>query len=121
MGGLAWAFTIRKKRDPDTGEEVPVHWDTYTSLLIAKPVRFDFDAVPRGGPERAEVLRRMWDSAREEGEEVVLGTGEGDPTRVVRAGEKEGRGGFADDASESDHDVLINVRESSSEPSESGR
>lgn len=44
MGGLAWAFDIRKKRDKD-GMEIPVHWDHYTPLLIAKPVRFQFDAV----------------------------------------------------------------------------
>jgi hypothetical protein len=44
MGGMAWAFDIRKKRDKD-GMEIPVHWDNYTPLLIAKPVRFQFDAV----------------------------------------------------------------------------
>lgn len=115
MGGLAWAFTIRKKRDPTTGDEVPVHWDAYTSLLIAKPTRFDFDAAPRGGEARAGELRRMWEAAREEDEELVLGE-DGSLTHVVRRRGK----GDAESTVESDHDVLIDVRDSSSEPSEPG-
>lgn len=90
MGGLAWAFTIQKKRDLATGDEVPVHWNTYTPLLIAKPAQFDFDAVPRGGEERKEELRRMWEAAKEEEEELVLGD-DGSPSHVVHNTEK-GRG-----------------------------
>ncbi|KAH6635755.1 cytochrome P450 [Chaetomium tenue] len=48
MGGMAWAFNIRKARDPVTGAERPVHWNDYTPLLIAKPKWFPFEAVPRG-------------------------------------------------------------------------
>lgn len=44
MGGMAWAFDIRKRRNKD-GTEIPVHWDSYTPLLIAKPKKFQFDAV----------------------------------------------------------------------------
>lgn len=64
IGGMAWALNIQKKRDPITGREIPVHWDDYTSLLIAKPCRFEFDAVPRD-EGRLEEMRRMFDSARE--------------------------------------------------------
>lgn len=117
MGGMAWAFSIQKKRDPATGDEVPVHWDTYTPLLIAKPAPFVFDAVPRGGPERQAELRRMWEGAKEEDEELVL---EEDGSLNMRNMARSGRKSEGDE-SESDHDVLIDVKDSSAEPSESGR
>lgn len=130
VGGMAWAFTARPRRDPATGAEVPVHWDAYTPLLIAKPEAFAFDAVPRGGEARARELRRMWEAAREEEEEEELVVGaDGGLTRVVRGqhgarieGGKCGKGpsgGTEGSESESDHDVLINVRESSSGSSDS--
>ncbi|KAL2130751.1 hypothetical protein VTI74DRAFT_5989 [Chaetomium olivicolor] len=65
MGGMAWAFDIRKKRDPATGAEMPVHWNDYTPLLIAKPTKFPFDAVPRS-PEKVLHMRDMYEAAREE-------------------------------------------------------
>ncbi|VBB86158.1 Putative cytochrome P450 E-class, group I [Podospora comata] len=68
MGGMAWAFDIRKKVDPVTGKVIPVHWNDYTPLLIAKPCKFDFDAIPRQ-EGRMEELRQMFDSAREEEEQ----------------------------------------------------
>ncbi|KAI0392201.1 cytochrome P450 [Xylariaceae sp. FL0594] len=64
MGGLAWAFDIRKKRNPD-GSEVPVHWNDYTSLLIAKPVPFEFEATVRNERVR-EQLKEMWTRGRGE-------------------------------------------------------
>jgi hypothetical protein len=68
MGGLAWALSIRKKRDPSSGREIPVHWDDYTPLLIAKPVEFRFDALVRDdGKMRA--LAEMF--AEAEGEDTV--------------------------------------------------
>lgn len=109
MGGLAWAFTIQKKRDPLTGDAVPVHWNTFTPLLIAKPAPFAFDAVPRGGEAKVQVLRQMWEAAKEEDEEIVEEE-DGKLRHVVRAPHK------AED-SESDHDVLINVRDGSSRAS----
>lgn len=72
MGGMAWAFDIRKRRDPETGEELSVHWNSFTPLLIAKPVKFPFEAVARGGNSRKETLRAMWEAAKEEDEELVL-------------------------------------------------
>ncbi|KAK3399156.1 cytochrome P450 [Sordaria brevicollis] len=68
MGGMAWAFTITKKRDPATGKEIPVHWNDYTPLLIAKPCRFPFDAIPRG-EHKMRKMREMYDEATE-GEEA---------------------------------------------------
>ena len=57
MGGLAWAFDIRKRCAPD-GTEVPVHWIDYSPLTIAKPAQFEFDAIPRG-EERARQLEAI--------------------------------------------------------------
>lgn len=77
MGGLAWAFDIRKKRHPD-GTEVPVHWNDYTPLLIAKPKPFEFDAIVRGEKKR-EMLKSMWEVGKghddEEEERQQLGKG----------------------------------------------
>ncbi|KAK1777554.1 cytochrome P450 [Copromyces sp. CBS 386.78] len=64
MGGMAWAFTITKKTDPVTGREVPVHWNDYTPLLIAKPCRFPFEAVPRD-EHKVKKMREMYDDAVE--------------------------------------------------------
>lgn len=122
MGGMAWAFNIQKRRDPATGEEIPVHWNSFTPLLIAKPVKFAFDAVPRGGESKLEMLKAMWEEAKEEDEEIVL-KDDGSLEHVIRtpiAGCDEKLQGVEEsgDLSESDHDVLINVRESSSEASD---
>lgn len=65
MGGMAWAFNICKRRDPVTGEEEPVHWNDYTPLLIAKPVRFPFDALARSR-EKVALMREMFESARDQ-------------------------------------------------------
>lgn len=62
MGGMAWAFDIRKKRDPETGLEVPVHWNDYTPLLIAKPAKFEFNAVARS-EEKKRMMREMYEDA----------------------------------------------------------
>ncbi|KAL2270590.1 hypothetical protein VTJ83DRAFT_2774 [Remersonia thermophila] len=62
MGGLAWAFHIRKKRDPATGKEIPVHWNDFTPLLIAKPAPFQFDVVARS-EERMKAVRQRYTAA----------------------------------------------------------
>lgn len=119
MGGMAWAFDIWKRRDPKTGQEIPVHWNSFTPLLIAKPIKFAFEAVPRGGESRRETLKAMWEAAKEEDEELVLNE-DGSLEHVIKSSEsaRNGKcGGMEDldDSSESDRDVLINVRDSSSE------
>lgn len=68
MGGLAWAFDVHKKRDPLTGRHLPVHWNDYTPLLIAKPIQFPFEAVPRS-EGKAALIRDMHQAARARDEE----------------------------------------------------
>ncbi|RNJ59357.1 hypothetical protein D7B24_002735 [Verticillium nonalfalfae] len=60
MGGLAWAMDIIPKRRPD-GSAVPVHWNDFTPLLIAKPAAFEFDVIVRKG--RESLLRQMHEEA----------------------------------------------------------
>ncbi|KAI1373361.1 cytochrome P450 [Hypoxylon crocopeplum] len=67
MGGMAWAFDLTRKRRAD-GSEVPVHWNDYTPLLIAKPAAFEFDATVRSDQKEA-VLRRMWETGKGEDDE----------------------------------------------------
>jgi hypothetical protein len=62
MGGVAWAFDIRKKRRAD-GTEIDVHWDDFSPLLIAKPAPFEFDALPRSDAVRRK-LAQMWESGK---------------------------------------------------------
>lgn len=117
MGGLAWAFTIQKRVDPATGAVIPVPWNEFSDLLIAKPVKFQFDAILRGGEDKRAELRTMWKAANEESEELVVAADGTLP--VVGTGEEKVEGGDVSE-SESDNEVLIDVRESSAEPSESG-
>ncbi|KAI1144410.1 cytochrome P450 [Hypoxylon sp. FL0543] len=67
MGGMAWAFDLTKKRHAD-GSEVPVHWNEYTPLLIAKPVPFEFDATVRS-EEKERILTQMWETGKGEDDE----------------------------------------------------
>ncbi|CAJ2510294.1 Uu.00g061940.m01.CDS01 [Anthostomella pinea] len=67
MGGMAWAFHITKKRRAD-GTEVPVHWNDFTPLLIAKPAPFKFDAIVRS-EEKEFLLAQMWESGKGEDDE----------------------------------------------------
>lgn len=62
MGGVAWAFHLRKKKRAD-GTEVHVHWNDYTPLLIAKPKPFEFDVVVRNEKTR-EMLKTMWEAGK---------------------------------------------------------
>lgn len=60
MGGMAWAFDIRKKIDA-SGREIEVPLAKYTSLLIAKPQKFQFDLTPVS-QERLQAVINSWDS-----------------------------------------------------------
>ncbi|KAH8898394.1 cytochrome P450 [Thozetella sp. PMI_491] len=122
FGGLAWAFDILKKRDA-AGNEIPVHWNDYTPLLIAKPKRFEFDAVPRSDEKKA-LMREMYEAAADNDEERLarkmekeIGTYDDNlPTGEAGQIQKRPKPDTAPSTdSESDHDVLINVRESSPE------
>jgi len=124
MGGMAWAFNIRKKRGPD-GREIPVHWNDYTPLLIAKPRQFAFDAIPRDEARMRE-MERMWHDAKEDGDEFELWTAAGawaaassgrDTSEIQGPRNATGWDEKAGNDSDSDHDVLINVPESPVESS----
>lgn len=93
MGGLAWGLNIRRRRDA-SGKEVPVHWDNYTPLLIAKPVKFQFDAVV-WEPERRQKIAEMF----------------ADVTTQERVTEAMAGESLNDSDDESDHDFLVNVRD----------
>ena len=74
IGGMAWAFDIRKKIDTH-GKEIPVHWNDYTPLLIAKPAPFLFDLNPRDEAKKLtlrENFAAMADEEEEEEEEESL-------------------------------------------------
>lgn len=58
MGGLAWAFDIRKKKSK-FGYEVPVPMDKYTSLLIAKPEKMAFEMKPVS-QDRVQMIEKDW-------------------------------------------------------------
>lgn len=58
IAGMAWAFDVRKKRDA-YGNEVEVPLNKYTSLLIAKPEKFEFDMVVRG-EDRRKAIEEGW-------------------------------------------------------------
>lgn len=96
MGGMAWAFDIRKKRDTD-GNEIPVHWDNYTPLLIAKPVRFQFDAVVHD-VGRMQAIADMFVDNVNDGDSAVDVADNIEQHKVA-----------AD--SGSDHDFFVNVRD----------
>jgi hypothetical protein len=120
MGGMAWAFDIRKKRDPDTGAEIPVHWNDYTPLLIAKPVRFPFDAIPRS-PEKVVLMRDMYESARNEpvlGPDLDISQFEPDLGDQIYIDDVAAAFNNESDANSvsSDRDAVIHVVESSPEP-----
>lgn len=61
IGALAWAFTLGKARDADTGLEVPVPEMDYGHLLIAKPKWFRFDMKPRTDGRRAKIMEMFHD------------------------------------------------------------
>lgn len=58
-GGLLWAFNLKRKRDPETGEEIEVPLNKSNSLLIIKPDAFEMAFEPRSSARKAEV-REQW-------------------------------------------------------------
>lgn len=78
MGGLAWAFGIGKKKD-DLGREIEVPLAKYTSLLIAKPEKFEFSLTPVS-EERLQMVIEDWghvcDLEGEGGDETSIDDGE---------------------------------------------
>lgn len=55
-GGLLWAFNLKPKVDPATGNEIEVPLDKSNSLLIIKPDPFQMAFEPRSATRKAEVV-----------------------------------------------------------------
>lgn len=64
-GGLAWAFNLKRKVDPVTGQEIEVPLDKSNSLLIVKPDVFEMAFEIRSESRRMEVVQR-WEAAEAE-------------------------------------------------------
>lgn len=62
---LLWAFDMRKKRDPNTGVEVPVDIFAFTNGLNMRPQQFLCDIVPRSDDIRRTVEREGLDALME--------------------------------------------------------
>ncbi|KAI1799152.1 cytochrome P450 [Daldinia bambusicola] len=58
-GALAWCFNLKQKKDPVTGEDIPVPTDKSNSLLIIKPNSFQMAFEPRSEARKEEALR-VW-------------------------------------------------------------
>lgn len=66
VGAMAWAFDISKKVD-GSGRTIEVNEHDYTSLLISRPRKFEFDLVARSKEREAEIWGQ-YDEAVEKGE-----------------------------------------------------
>jgi hypothetical protein len=63
-GGLMWAFNLKHKIDPNTGEKIEVSADKSNSLLIVKPDPFQMAFEPRSAARKADV-REQWKRAEQ--------------------------------------------------------
>lgn len=63
VGGIAWAFTLSRKRD-EHGRPAPIPWKEYSPHLITKPVPFAFDLKARSERRRQQVIEN-WAEAQE--------------------------------------------------------
>ncbi|KAI2636215.1 cytochrome P450 [Hypomontagnella submonticulosa] len=68
-GALAWCFNLKHKKDPATGEELPVPTDKSNSLLIIKPDSFQMAFEPRSQARKEEALRLWADTNAKEARE----------------------------------------------------
>lgn len=57
-GGLTWAFNLKHKVDPVTGQEIDVPLNKSNSLLIVKPDPFQMAFEPRSESRKAEVIEQ---------------------------------------------------------------
>ncbi|ORY10343.1 cytochrome P450 [Clohesyomyces aquaticus] len=57
-GGLLWAFNLKSKVDPVTGQEIEVPLDKSNSLLIVKPDPFQMAFEPRSAARKVEVIEQ---------------------------------------------------------------
>jgi hypothetical protein len=68
-GGLMWAFNLKRKVDPETGEEIEVPLNKSNSLLIVKPDPFQMVFEPRSSARKTEVIEQWIDAERKDAEE----------------------------------------------------
>jgi hypothetical protein len=61
-GGLAWAFNLKRKVNPVTGQDIEVPLDKSNSLLIVKPDPFEMEFEIRSEARRKEVIDQ-WKAA----------------------------------------------------------
>ncbi|KAF2203820.1 cytochrome P450 [Delitschia confertaspora ATCC 74209] len=61
-GGLCWAFNLKKKIDPKTGENIEVPLDKSNSLLIVKPDPFQMAFEVRSCSRKADIIKQ-WKAA----------------------------------------------------------
>ncbi|KAF1356366.1 cytochrome P450 [Delphinella strobiligena] len=68
-GSLAWCFTLKRKIDPKTGEEIEVPTDESGSLLIIKPDPFQMAFEPRSEKKTATIIR-AWEESKAKDKEA---------------------------------------------------
>lgn len=61
-GALSWAFNLKRKVDPTTGQEIEVSTTKSNSLLIVKPDPFQMAFEPRS-EERKQQIIDEWKAA----------------------------------------------------------
>lgn len=66
---MAWAFLVKKKIN-GLGEEVPLQFNDYGKLLIAKPRKFKFDLHARS-MERGKLVLENWEELQEKREKTA--------------------------------------------------
>ncbi|TPX10413.1 uncharacterized protein E0L32_008632 [Thyridium curvatum] len=57
----------------EDGKEIDVHWDDYSSLLIAKPLKFQFDTLLRHEKKKG-LVQAMFEAAKDEEDHGLLAT-----------------------------------------------
>ncbi|KAF2242368.1 cytochrome P450 [Trematosphaeria pertusa] len=82
-GGLMWAFNLRPKVNPVTGQDIEVPLDKSNSLLIVKPDPFLMAFEPRSATRRAEVVEQWKEAETADAEERAAFLREAEAKEVV--------------------------------------
>ncbi|KAF2259878.1 cytochrome P450 [Lojkania enalia] len=68
-GGLLWAFSLKRKVDPESGEEIEVPLNKSNSLLIVKPDPFQMAFEPRSEGRKVQVTAQWKEAEAKDNEE----------------------------------------------------
>jgi hypothetical protein len=68
-GALMWAFNLKRKVDPLTGQQIEVPLDKSNSLLIIKPDPFQMAFEPRSVERKAETIKQWQEAEAADAEE----------------------------------------------------